>query len=86
MHVTVQLPDDLARELGDPAEIPRQLLEAFALEGYRSQRLSRYQVSQLLGLDYWQTEDMFARHDAKRPYTLTDLEEDRKTLAELEGK
>ncbi|MGO8746175.1 MAG: UPF0175 family protein [Thermoguttaceae bacterium] len=86
MHVSVQLPDDLAGELGDPAEIPGRLLEAFAMEGYRSQRLSHNQVGRLLGLDYWQTEDLLTRHDAKRPYKLADLQEDRKTLAELEAK
>ena len=48
----------------DPAEIPGRLLEAFAMEGYRSQRLSHNQVGRLLGLDYWQTEDLLTRHDA----------------------
>jgi predicted HTH domain antitoxin len=86
MKVTVQLPDDIAKQLGDGDNMERQLLEAFAIEGYRSQRLSRHQVSQLLGLDYWQTEDLLTKHDAKRPYTLADLEVDRASLAKLEKK
>ncbi len=57
MQVTVQLPDDIARQFGDVATMPRQLLKAFALEHYRLERLTRLQVSQLLGLDYWQTDE-----------------------------
>jgi len=83
MEVTLQLPDDIAKQLGDMPSVSRQLLEALAIDAYRRERLSRHQVSQLLGLDYWQTEEFLSRHDAKRPYTLADLEVDRKSLARL---
>ncbi len=83
MEVTVQMPDEIARLLGESAHMPRKLLEALAIESYRSQKLSRNQVRQLLQLDYWQTEDFLTRHEAKRPYTLADLEVDRKSLAGL---
>ena len=83
VEVTVQLPDDIAKHLGETSTMPRQMLEAFAAEAYRTLRLSRRQLSQLLGLDYWQTEDFLTHHDAKRPFTLADLEIDRQSLAGL---
>ena len=86
MQITVQLPDEIARHLGEFADMPRQFLEAFAAEGYRSHRLSRHQVRQLLGFDYWQTDAFLTRHEATRPYTLADLEIDRQSLATLSAK
>ena len=86
MEVTVHLPDEIAEQFGDVASMPRQLVEAFAAGAYRSERLSRHQVGKLLSLDYWQTEDFLARHDAKRLYKLEDLEIDRATLQKLHGK
>ena len=86
MQVTVEMPDDIARQLGEGGEMPRQLLEGLAADAYRSHKLSRHQVSQLLDLDYWQTEEFLARHEAKRPYTLADLQVDRSSLAGLPQK
>ena len=86
MQVTVEMPDDIAKQLGESAEMPRQLLEALAAEAYRSRKLSRHQVSQLLDLDYWQTEEFLARHEAKRAYSLADLQVDRRSLAGLPQK
>jgi len=86
MEVKVQVPDEIAKHLGDTASMPRQLLESLAAEAYRSQKLSRHQVGILLGLDYWQTEDFLTLYDAKRPYTLSDLEVDRRSLSNLEKK
>jgi hypothetical protein len=86
MQVIVQLPDAFAEYLGDQADMARQLLEALAAESYRTHKLSRHQLSQLLGFDYWQTEDFLTRHEAKRPYTRADLEVDRRSLAGLPEK
>jgi hypothetical protein len=69
------------RELFGGPGVARQFLEAFAAESYRSHKLSRHQVGQLLGLDYWQTDECLTRQEAKRPYTLADLEIDRQSLA-----
>jgi hypothetical protein len=86
MEVTVELPDDIARHLGEASKMPRQMLEAFAAEAYRAQKLSRHQLSQLLGLDYWQTDGFLTQHEARRPLTLEDLEIDRQSLASLPQK
>ena len=80
MQITVQLPDDIARLLGTAAELPRKLLEAYAAEGYRTEKLSRHQVGQILGMDRWQTESFLAEHEAQRPYSLADWNLDRKSL------
>jgi hypothetical protein len=86
MQVTIQLPDEIATQLGAAGEIPRQALEALAAEAYRTQKLSRNQVSRLLGLDYWETEEFFTHHEAKRPYTAADLYIDRQSLDKLDSK
>lgn len=83
VEITVQLPEDIAKQLGEAANMRRVVLEAFAAEAYRLQKISRHQVSQLLGLDYWQTEEFLTKHDAKRPYTLADAEIDRQSPAKL---
>lgn len=46
MRITVELPDDIARH-PDPG---REVLEALAIEGYRTEKLTHYQAAQLLGL------------------------------------
>ena len=83
MEITAQLPDDIAKHLGDTSLMPRQMLEAYAAEAYRANKLSRHQLRQLLDLDYWQTEDFLTLHEAKRSYTLDDLQIDRQSLASL---
>ena len=68
VEVTVQLPDEIARQFGGaPEEIPRHILEAVALEGYRSAKLSRRQVSELLHLDPQQIDQWLAERQARRP-------------------
>ena len=86
MQVTVQLPDNIAKLIGDTASIPKALLEALAAESYRTHKISRHQVSELLGLDYWKTEDFLHQNEAQRPYTLADLKVDRQSLAGLPEK
>jgi hypothetical protein len=86
MEVTIELPDDIARHLGEANKMPRQMLEAFAADAYRGQRLSRHQLSQLLRLNYWETEEFLTRHEARRPFTMADLEIDRQSLAGLPPK
>jgi predicted HTH domain antitoxin len=77
MQVTVQLPDSIARQLTPVGgDIPRRILEAVALEGYRSEQLSRGQVSEMLGLNFWETEAFLKAHGAYLNYSKEDLEQD----------
>jgi Uncharacterised protein family (UPF0175) len=80
MQITVELPDEVAKSLGPEPALPRQLLEAYAIEGYRAEKLTRHQVGQLLGLDRWKAEEFLAEHGATQSYTLADWELDRKSL------
>jgi predicted HTH domain antitoxin len=63
MEVTLHIPDEIAKRLSAPgADVSRRALEAIALEGYREQALTLYQVSELLGLSRVETEDFLGRH------------------------
>jgi predicted HTH domain antitoxin len=42
--------------------VSRRALEALALEGYREQTLTLYQISEMLGLSRVETEDFLGRH------------------------
>ena len=57
MQVTMEMPDQVARQWGEtPDAVGRHVMEAAAIEGYRAGRLTQRQVGAMLGLDYWQTE------------------------------
>ncbi len=81
MRITVQLPDDLIEH----AEPGREALEALAIEGYRTEILSHYQASQLLGLSRFEFDAFLKQqHVYDHAYDLEDLEEDRETLRQLQ--
>ena len=73
MQVTVEIPDELAAQKS-AHDMSRELLEAYAAEAYRLERMSRAQVGRLLGLDRWQTEELLTRRGAKREFTVADYE------------
>jgi hypothetical protein len=77
VSVTVELPEKIAKLFGEKESLPRSVLEAAAADGYRTEKLTRFQVGELLGLDRWQTEEFIARHGAQRPFTLEDYEFER---------
>lgn len=86
MQVTIELPDDIAGEIarGKDAALHRAVLEAVALEGYRSGSLTHAQVGRLLGIDYRFDVDVFLKqHGACTGYTQEDLERDRRALERL---
>jgi len=83
VQVVVQLPDEIAKEIGTDAQIPRRVVEAVALEGYRGGRLTGGQVAELLGFSRWQADEFLDAHGVKQPYAIEMLEEDRRTLAQL---
>ena len=86
MQITVQLPDNIARQLSPaPGDIPRRILEAVAVEGYRSEQLSRGQVSELLGLNFWETEAFLKKHGANLHYSKEDLEQDARANEKVLG-
>jgi hypothetical protein len=73
MLVTVEIPDVLAGQLPSGKVISRELIEAYAAEAYRMERLSRRHVGLLLGLDRWKTEEFLVSRAADRPFTAADF-------------
>ncbi|SPF48848.1 conserved hypothetical protein [Candidatus Sulfopaludibacter sp. SbA4] len=78
MNITVEIPDTIAGDLaGEGRDPARAVLEAIALEGYRADRLSEYQVRQLLGFETRDEVDGFLKeHGAFMQYTMEDVERD----------
>ena len=72
MEVTLHIPDEVAKRLAAAGgDLSRRALEALALEGYREQTLTLYQVSEMLGLSRVETEDFLGQHQVP----LADIEE-----------
>jgi predicted HTH domain antitoxin len=86
VEVTIELPEAVAEAFGNTAEARnRRVLEDAAIEAYREGRLSHRQVGSLLGLDYWQMEDLFGRRGVPLNYSIADLEADRGALNDVLG-
>ena len=60
--------------------MPRRSLKAVAAEAYRSGALSRRQIGDLLGLDFWSTEAFLKEYLGYLKYDQIDLEEDRAAI------
>ena len=84
MQVTVELPDQVARQWGEtPDVVGRHVMEDAAIEGYRAGRLSQRQVGAMLGLDYWQTEGFLKERGVPLNYSAADLQADKVTLDKI---
>ena len=81
MQITLELPDELA---GQTSDLPRALLESFALEGYRSGSLTEEQVRKILGYETRMQVDGFLKeHGVYLASTLEDLDRDTETSREF---
>ena len=86
MQVTVELPDQVAHQWGEtPDAVARHVMEYAAVESYRVGRLSHRQVGQLLGMDYWQTENFLQEHQIPLNYSDADVEADCAALDKILG-
>jgi predicted HTH domain antitoxin len=71
MEVTLHIPDDVAKRIAAAGgDVSRRALEALALQGYREQTLTLYQVSEMLNFSRVETEDFLGRHQV--PLALID--------------
>ena len=79
MTITLEIADELASALAAPGEdLSRTVLEAIALDGYRSDRLSEADIRQLLGFEtVMEVHGFLKAHGVFLPYTAEDLEHDR---------
>jgi predicted HTH domain antitoxin len=78
MNVAIEIPDEVARALAPHgSDVSQAVLEAVAIEAYRSGTLTPAQVQQMLGLrSRWQTEAFLRRAEAFHDYTMEDLDRD----------
>jgi predicted HTH domain antitoxin len=78
MNVAVEIPDEVAHALARHGnDISQAVLEAVAIEAYRSGTVTPTQVQQMLGLrSRWQTEAFLRRAEAFHDYTMGDLDRD----------
>ncbi len=76
--VTIELPEEIIRQLSPNGEdVSRSVLEAIAVEGYRSERLTGVQVMRMLGLQTRLELDAFLQaHEVYLDYSLEDVEKD----------
>ena len=85
MNLIVQIPDKLASRLGasGPA-LEHQALEALVLENFRAGRMTTEELREALGFEVLNEVDGFLKaHGLYEPYTVADLERERRTLDEL---
>ena len=85
MNLTVTLPDDLAQRLGaDGGDLARRALEALALEGYLSGKLTRPELRRALGYGTRAELDGFLKeHGVDESMTVEEFEHQRRTLDRL---
>jgi predicted HTH domain antitoxin len=85
MQVVLDIPDDLAAQIIPPGKDPsRAALEAIAVEGYRTERLSEEEVREMLGLaTRLQVHAVLKEHGASLNYSLEDFEQDKQTSRSL---
>jgi predicted HTH domain antitoxin len=87
MQITIEIPDDLAATLSASGQDPaRAALEAIAVDAYRQQRLSGYQLRTLLGISSRYELDGFLKEHQAYDYTLEDFEQDLAAIRELRAK
>jgi len=87
MHVSLDIPDELATALTTPGQDPaRAALEAWGLEAYRQRRLSAFQLRTLLGIPSRWDLDGFLKEHKVETYTVEEWEKDWATIQEFPEK
>lgn len=85
MELTINIPDDIAAQLG--ADAGRRALEHLAVEEYRAGNLTHAQVGRLLGLATpMQVDEFLKREGVELEYTLAALRQDSATIDKILAK
>jgi len=83
MQFTLNLPDELVQHF-NPDNLDREILEALAVQAYRTEKITKAEVGRILGLSSRWTVDAFLnQHKVDLHYDEVDLEHDRETLRQL---
>jgi hypothetical protein len=85
MQLQLEIPDDVLKSLSrGEDEGQRAALEAVALEGYRSRRLSEYQIKRMLGFEHrFDVHAFLKKNNTPLNYSVEDFEDDMRTLDAL---
>ncbi len=85
MKAAFEIPDDIAAALSaDGRDLSRVALEALALEGYRTERLSESQVRRMLGFSVrMQVHQFMKDHDVPLNYSYEDFLHDYETASRV---
>ena len=87
MLLSLELPDLIAHSLRlDGPSSSRRAMEMLALEGYREGRLSRGQVSEMLDLEFNETEQFLLQLGADQEYSIEDFRQDSQNLRQFLAK
>jgi hypothetical protein len=77
MHISLEIPDELAPLLTAPGEDPaRAALVAWGPEAYRQRRLSGFQLRTLLGIESRYAFDGFLKEHKVETYTVEEWDKD----------
>jgi predicted HTH domain antitoxin len=78
LDVAIQIPDEVGRALAARSlNLTRAVLEAVAIEAYRTSAISSAQVQEMLGFrSRWETEGFLRQAEAYHDYTMDDLDQD----------
>ena len=81
MQLTLELPEDLARLLGENSDgLSRAALEALALEGLRAGKITVTQARRLLGIaSRYEMDGFLKSHGMMLPLAVGDVERDAET-------
>ncbi len=80
MQIIVTIPDKLVENLTERQNLPRRMLEAFAIEGYRSERLSLGQVAELLDFSIDEANEFLKQNRVPLNYDFEDMKQDEKAI------
>jgi hypothetical protein len=83
MNLTVHIPDEIAGSLSAGGDLSRRVLEGFAIEEYKSERISKAQLRRLLGFETRYELDDFLK--AHRVWANVTIEDVRRDLEDLKG-
>jgi predicted HTH domain antitoxin len=85
MRIWLDLPDDLVAQLAESGQdLSRVALEALAIDAYRRNRMSGYQLCQLLGIpSRYELDGFLKRHGVPLDYTIEDFEREGAATARL---
>lgn len=86
MTLSLEIPDEMAAPLlATPGDLTRRALEGFAIEEYRSGRLTRNELRAILGLETrYETDAFLKAHHVEAPYSMDDFHREIASLESLE--